>query len=87
MATKIKAHNLHTDVKAILDSKADISALAGKADSDTVVAALANFSGGVCLPCPLRRPSFPAPIHYFRTWGGQHGAMSDDSGHYGSSGH
>ena len=42
MATKIKAHNLHTDVKAILDSKADISALAGKADSDTVVAALAN---------------------------------------------
>ena len=51
MATKIKAHNLHTDVKAILDSKAtttqlaakaDTSALAGKADSDTVVAALAN---------------------------------------------
>ena len=42
MATKIKAHNLHTDVRAILDSKADISALAGKADSDTVVAALAN---------------------------------------------
>ena len=33
MATKIKAHNLHTDVKNILD---------GKADSDTVVAALAN---------------------------------------------
>jgi len=42
MATKIKAHNLHTDVRAILDSKADISALASKADSDTVVAALAN---------------------------------------------
>ena len=51
MATKIKAHNLHTDVKAILDSKAtttqlaakaDISALAAKTDSDTVVAALAN---------------------------------------------
>jgi hypothetical protein len=32
MATKIRAHNLHTDVKAILNSKADISALAGKAD-------------------------------------------------------
>ena len=51
MATKIKAHNLHTDVKNILDgkatttqlaAKADISALAAKADSDTVVAALAN---------------------------------------------
>jgi hypothetical protein len=33
MATKIRAHNLHTDVKTILNSKVD---------SDTVVAALAN---------------------------------------------
>lgn len=42
MATKIRAHNLHTDVKTILDSKATTTQLAAKADSDTVVAALAT---------------------------------------------